>query len=64
MGKLIIILSFLATAYHAKSQSLNEKKGGLLDSMTTVVTGNSYSDIHSILIAKAGKLIYEQYFNG
>jgi CubicO group peptidase (beta-lactamase class C family) len=64
MSKFIIILFFLAAAYHANSQSLNEKKGRLLDSLTTVVTGNIYSDINSILISKDGKLIYEQYFNG
>ena len=64
MSKFIIILFFLSATYHVNSQSLNGKKDSLLDSMTTAVTGNSYSDIHSILISKDGKLIYEQYFNG
>jgi len=64
MSKFIIILSFLSAAYHANSQSLNEKKRTLLDSMTTVVTGNIYADLHCILISKDGKLNYEQYFNG
>ncbi|WEK34048.1 MAG: serine hydrolase [Candidatus Pseudobacter hemicellulosilyticus] len=32
--------------------------------MTSVVTRNDYSDIHGILIAKDGQLLYEQYFNG
>jgi CubicO group peptidase (beta-lactamase class C family) len=54
----------LATAYQANSQSLSEKKRRLLDSMTTMVTGNIYSDLHSILISHDGKLNYEQYFNG
>lgn len=46
------------------SQSLNGKKGNLLDSLTIAATGNSYSDIHSIVIAKDGKLVYGKYFNG
>ncbi|MET0394863.1 MAG: serine hydrolase [Chitinophagaceae bacterium] len=64
MSKFIGILFFLSVAYHVNSQSLNEKEDRLLDSMTTAVTPNSYPGIHSILIAKDGKLIYEQYFNG
>lgn len=64
MSKFIIIIFFLSATYHVNGQPLNEKKGRLLDSMTTLVTGNSYSDMHSILISKDGKLIYEQYFNG
>lgn len=64
MSKFFIGLSFLVAAYHANSQSLNVKQGSLLDSMTTAVAGNVYSDMHSILIAKDGKSIYEQYFNG
>lgn len=63
MSKFIFILFFLPAACHVNSQSPNEK-GTLLDSMTTVVTNNSYSDIHSILISKDGKLMYEKYFNG
>lgn len=64
MSKLIIILFLLSANYQVSSQSLSEKRGRLLDSMTKAVTGNSYADIHSILIAKDGKLMYEQYFNG
>jgi CubicO group peptidase (beta-lactamase class C family) len=64
MSKFIIILFFLPAACQVNSQSRNEKKGNLLDSMTTLVADNSYSDIHSILIAKDGKVMYEQYFNG
>ncbi|HTE26455.1 ASPIC/UnbV domain-containing protein [Flavitalea sp.] len=39
-------------------------QGGWLDSMTIAVNGNNYTDIHSILISKDGKLIYDKYFNG
>jgi CubicO group peptidase (beta-lactamase class C family) len=60
----IIILSFLFTTYHVHSQSLNKKQSNLLDSLTAAAAGNSYSDIHSILIAKEGQLVYERYFNG
>jgi CubicO group peptidase (beta-lactamase class C family) len=54
----------LATTYHANSQSPDGEKLKLLDSMTTAVTGNIYSGLHSILISKNGILNYEQYFNG
>lgn len=64
MSKFIIIIFFLSATYHINGQPLNGKKGRLLDSMTTLVTGNSYPNMHSILIAKDGKLVYEQYFNG
>lgn len=36
----------------------------LLDSMTIAVEKNTYANIHSILIAKEGELVYERYFNG
>lgn len=55
MCKSIVILLFLATTYHVYGQ---------LDSLTTAVAGNTYSDIHGILISKNGKLVYERYFNG
>lgn len=65
MRKLILILFLLPATYQVHSQSLIEKKNRLLlDSLTAAATGNSYSDIHSILISKDGKLVYEQYFNG
>ncbi|BAV06565.1 CubicO group peptidase, beta-lactamase class C family [Filimonas lacunae] len=64
MRKIIILLFFWSAPYYANGQLLNKRTTRLLDSMTTAVTGNSYSDIHSILISKDGKLIYEQYFNG
>lgn len=35
----------------------------LLDSMTIAVEKNTYTNIHSILIAKEGELVYERYFN-
>jgi CubicO group peptidase (beta-lactamase class C family) len=64
MIKSIIFLFFLGLVGHANSQSLKEKQPRFLDSLTTAVSGDSYSNIHSILISKDGKLIYEKYFNG
>ena len=64
MSKLIIILVFLSATCHVNCQHLNNEKGGLLDSLTTAVNGNDYPGIHSILIAKDGQLVYEQYCNG
>ncbi|MBO9562559.1 MAG: serine hydrolase [Niastella sp.] len=54
----------LPTTHHVHSQSLNEKQGRLLDSLTQAATGSYYTDIHSIVIARDGKLLYEKYFNG
>ncbi|WP_346318021.1 serine hydrolase [Chitinophaga sp. YIM B06452] len=36
----------------------------LLDSMTRAAEQNVYANIHSIVIAKEGKKVYERYFNG
>lgn len=64
MRKLLVILVFLAATYHGYSQSLNAKARTLLDSLTTAITDNSYSNIHSVLISQNGKLMYEKYVNG
>lgn len=63
MNKFIIILFFLPVTY-ATAQSPKANTSALLDSLTAVVSENSYSDVHSILITKDGKLMYEKYFNG
>lgn len=36
----------------------------LLNRMTKAIRNHEYSNIHSVLIAKGGKLVYEQYFTG
>lgn len=36
----------------------------LINKMTTAIRNHEYSNIHSVLIARGGKLVYEQYFSG
>lgn len=36
----------------------------LIAEMTDAVTNGEYVNIHSVLIARGGKLVYEEYFNG
>lgn len=64
MNKFIFILFFLPVTIHATAQPLNGSKSALLDSLTAVVAEKDHPDIHSILIAKNGTLLYEKYFNG
>ncbi len=64
MNKRIITLCFLVMTYCAAGQSLSGKQHKFLDSLQILANENNYSGIHSILIAKDGKLVYEQYFNG
>ncbi|MGN6416075.1 MAG: serine hydrolase domain-containing protein [Pseudobacter sp.] len=64
MKKLILVLFFLPAALQVNSQSLNTQQRVLLDSLTGAATSTAYSDIHSILISKNGKLAYAKYFNG
>ncbi|HZY81578.1 MAG TPA: serine hydrolase [Cyclobacteriaceae bacterium] len=35
-----------------------------LQKMTTAIRNNEYSNVHSVLIAREGKLVYEEYFKG
>ncbi|HEY6901047.1 MAG TPA: serine hydrolase [Puia sp.] len=64
--KKILFLLFLTSCMHYASscQTLNTAQRRLLDSLTTVVKANMYTDLNSILISKGGNLLYEQYFNG
>lgn len=64
MNKRITTLCFLVMTYCAVGQSLSDKQHKLLDSLKILANANNYSNIHSILISKDGKLGYEQYFNG
>ncbi|WP_127124403.1 serine hydrolase domain-containing protein [Pseudoflavitalea rhizosphaerae] len=64
MHKFIFILVFLPAIYHANCQPIKKNEASLPDSLTTAVTGNYYTNFHSILISKNGKLFYENYFNG
>jgi CubicO group peptidase (beta-lactamase class C family) len=65
MNKLhLLLLPLLIIFNSANCQSINKPQPGLLDSMTLAVDNNVYSNIHSILISKSGKLVYEHYFNG
>jgi CubicO group peptidase (beta-lactamase class C family) len=36
----------------------------LINKMTKAIRNHEYSNIHSVLIARGGKLVYEQYFTG
>lgn len=64
MRTVIYILFMVHMTSLLHSQSLNnEKQAKLLDSLTTVITNKTYADIHSVVISKNGKLLYEQYFN-
>lgn len=64
MRTLILFLLLLPVTFQAYCQSPKENRNILFDSLTTAVTGKNYTDIHSILISKDGKLLYEKYFNG
>lgn len=64
MNKRITTLCFLVMTYCAAGQSLSDKQYKFLDSLKILASSNNYPNIHSILISKDGKLIYEQYFNG
>lgn len=54
---LTLIFFFLSNWAHAQTHAL-------LDSMTHTIAKQEYTGIHSILISKGGKLVYEHYFNG
>ena len=56
---LCLILLLLVGAVNGQTRNT-----GLLDSMTTAIENNTYTGIHSVLISKGDKLIYEHYFNG
>lgn len=64
MKNLILFLFFLPAAYQVNSQPPNTQKSKLLDSLTLTARSNDYAGIHSIVISKDGKSVYEQYFNG
>lgn len=65
MNKSALLFFPLLVMHHTIScQSLNMKQRSLLDSMTAAIEKNDYTNIHSILISKGGKLVYEHYFNG
>jgi CubicO group peptidase (beta-lactamase class C family) len=59
----ISILYALAARAQVKAP-LHPATRPLLDSMTNAVERNSYANVHSILIAREGELVYERYFNG
>ncbi|GAA3960799.1 serine hydrolase domain-containing protein [Mucilaginibacter dorajii] len=42
----------------------NAQTSASLDSMTRAIERQGYTNIHSVLIAKGNKLVYEHYFNG
>ncbi|RKR82112.1 CubicO group peptidase (beta-lactamase class C family) [Mucilaginibacter gracilis] len=54
--RLLVILAFLHFGINASAQRT-------YDPITAAIQ-NDYSGMHSLLIAKGGKLVYEHYFNG
>jgi CubicO group peptidase (beta-lactamase class C family) len=66
MSKSILLLFTLLVFAHNRviCQPAKANQMRLLDSMTTAVESNAYTDINSILIFHGEKLLYEHYFNG
>jgi len=58
---LIFTLVIFAGSYEAFSQI---KPKTLLDSLTSAIEKQEYTGIHSVLVSKGGKMVYEHYFNG
>ena len=63
MRLLLLSISALCSVA-ARGQTAQRAELRLLDSMTSAVEQARYTNIHSILILKNGKLVYERYFNG
>ena len=61
---IILILLLLINYVEVICQTNAKQQKALLDSLTNVIEHNIYPNIHSILISKGNKLIYEQYYNG
>ena len=61
MNRSILCLSLLLMVRVVNGQTGNT---GLLDDMTAAIENNIYTGVHSVLISKGGKLVYEHYFNG
>jgi CubicO group peptidase (beta-lactamase class C family) len=53
----LVLGTLIFTNTHAQTQAL-------LDSMTRAINKQEYTGIHSVLISKGDKLLYEHYFNG
>lgn len=49
---------------NVKSPEENKLNEALIKEMTEAITKGEYPNIHSVLIALKGNLLYEQYFNG
>lgn len=45
-------------------QEISRSNHKILNKMESKILDNSFVDVHSVLISKRGKTIYEQYFNG
>lgn len=74
MRSLAIIVAVLLTVSCNKPASIDDipstspaaagMDSVLLNKMTKAIRNHEYSNIHSVLIARGGKLVYEQYFTG
>ncbi|WP_157543857.1 serine hydrolase domain-containing protein [Mucilaginibacter paludis] len=59
----LMIYSFAMSGTATARQQLTDTTD-LMSRMTRKIVQNDYAGIHSLLIAKGGKLVYQRYFNG
>ncbi|MDN5287197.1 MAG: 6-aminohexanoate-dimer hydrolase [Mucilaginibacter sp.] len=66
MRKSVTLIILLAFFIHFKTagQVNTQQQKVLLDSLTEAIKHNTYPNVNSIIVSKAGKQVYEQYFNG
>jgi CubicO group peptidase (beta-lactamase class C family) len=64
MKKYIVFSIVLFSICTNCCKAQHSHQDSLLDVMTSLIEKNSYTDIHSVLIYKGNKQIYEHYFNG
>jgi CubicO group peptidase (beta-lactamase class C family) len=60
----LLMLVFSLFILQVGAQARQPGSQSLTDSMTKAVVNNEYKGINSILVAKNGHTVYEQYFNG
>ena len=61
MKKIFLFLFFLSTLSYAISQTIDP---GIMRAMETAIEDSTYPNVHSVLIARNNKIIYEKYWAG